>query len=153
MLLYSSFIIKGPLYANIDESLTAYNDAIKSEFSKRWSRHKCKVPGCTTVLIFDGGCKATRKICGAVKSGVREFSTTGFKITTGCTNHPAPGEKFCPRDHNHKSPVMCPDQLSKESLESLNSQQSNRENFLSINMDRDNIFVVEGKTMAHDRTI
>ena len=27
--------------------------------------------------------KATRKICGAVKSGVREFSETGFKVITG----------------------------------------------------------------------
>lgn len=27
--------------------------------------------------------QATRKICGAVKSGVREFTTTGFKIMTG----------------------------------------------------------------------
>ena len=30
--------------------------------------------------------KATRKICGAVKSGVREFTETGFKIETG--THP-----------------------------------------------------------------
>ena len=88
----TNFYSKGPLYASIDESLLAYNDSIKTEFSKRWSRHKCNIPGCTTVLVFDGGCKASRKICGAVKSGVREFSTTGFKITTGCTNHPAPGE-------------------------------------------------------------
>ena len=140
----TDFYSKGPLYASIDESLLAYNDSIKTEFSKRWSRHKGNIPGCTTVLVFDGGCKATRKICGAVKSGVREFSTTGFKITTGCTNHPAPGEKFCPHHHDHKSPVMCPDQLSRESLESLNGQHSNRENFMSTNMERDNIFVVEG---------
>ena len=47
----------GPLYPNIDDSLNAYNDIIKAEFSRRWSRHKCSVPGCSTVLIFDGGCK------------------------------------------------------------------------------------------------
>ena len=27
--------------------------------------------------------QATRKVCGAVKSGVREFSATGFKVVTG----------------------------------------------------------------------
>ena len=141
---YISMFPKGPLYAGIDESLRAYNDVIKTEFSRRWSSHKCDIPGCRTVLVFDGGCKATRKICGAVKSGAREFSTTGFKITTGCTNHPAPGEKFCPQHSDHQSPVMCPGQLSKESLENLNGQHTNRENFLSSNMERDNIFVVEG---------
>jgi hypothetical protein len=114
------------------------------EFAKRWSKHKCNVPGCQTVLIFDGGCKATRKICGAVKSGVREFSTTGFQTTTGCTNHPAPGEKFCSEHRNHVSPALCPDQLSKESLKNLNCQQTSRERFMSTGLERDNIFVVEG---------
>ena len=47
----------GPLFPTIDESLNKYNDLIKVEFSKRWSKHKCSVPGCATVLIFDGGCK------------------------------------------------------------------------------------------------
>ena len=75
--------ISGPLFPNVDDSLNAYNYIIKSEFSRRWSKHKCDVPGCSTVLIFDGGCKATRKICGAVKSEVREFSATGFKVITG----------------------------------------------------------------------
>ena len=39
---------------------------------------------------------------------------------------------------------MCPGQLSKESLENLNGQHTNRESFLNSNMERDNIFVVEG---------
>ena len=98
-------------------------------------------------------------MCGAVKSGIMEFSETGFKVMTGdgnnyvhkkcfefsgCTNHPAPGEWFCKFHQNHKSPVLTPNQISKESLASLNSQQSNREKFLMTGLDRDNIFVVEG---------
>ena len=51
------FPILGPLFPSIDDSLRAYNDLIKSEFSRRWSKHKCSVPGCSTVLVFDGGCK------------------------------------------------------------------------------------------------
>ena len=136
--------LQGPLCPNIDESLIHYNDKIKMEFSRRWSKHKCQIPGCQTVLIFDGGCKATRKICGAVKSGVREFSSTGFQITTGCTNHPAPGEKFCSEHKSHASPALCPDQLTKETLSSLNTQQTSRERFMSTGLERDNIFVVEG---------
>ena len=75
---------------------------------------------------------------------MREFSTTGFQIMTGCTNHPAPGEKFCPEHSNHMSPALCPSQLTKESLSDLNSQQSSRERFMSSGLERDNIFVVEG---------
>ena len=75
-----------------------------------------------------------------MKSGVREFSCTGFKVVTGiekilksrtnintligCTNHPAPGQKFCPEHQDHKSPVVTPDQMSKESLNLLNNQHS-----------------------------
>ena len=55
--IHSLLVYTGPLYPVIDESLNAYNDTIQVEFSKRWSRHKCNVPGCTTVLVFDGGCK------------------------------------------------------------------------------------------------
>ena len=75
---------------------------------------------------------------------MREFSTTGFQIMTGCTNHPAPGEKFCQEHCNHMSPALCPDQLTKESLSDLNSQQSSRERFMNSGLERDNIFVVEG---------
>ena len=55
---------------------------------------------------------------------------------SGCTNHPAPGERFCKFHQNHKSPVLTPNQISKESLES--------EKFLMTGLERDNIFVVEG---------
>ena len=47
----------GPLSASIDASLNKYNDKIKLAFSQKWSKHKCSVPGCQTVLVFDGGCK------------------------------------------------------------------------------------------------
>ena len=56
-ILWLKFSTSGPLLPCIDESLNFYNDSIKTEFSKRWSKHKCSVPGCSTVLIFDGGCK------------------------------------------------------------------------------------------------
>ena len=91
--------------------------------------------------------QASRKICGAVKSGVREFSATGFKIMTGCTLHPAPGEKFCKLHKNHSSPALSPalspDQISQESLKNLNRQHTNREKFINTGRERDNIFVVE----------
>ena len=40
--------------------------------------------------------------------------------------------------------MLTPNQLSKESLASLNQEHSNREKFLMTGLERDNIFVVEG---------
>ena len=76
----------GPLHPNIDDSLRLYNDIIHEKFSKRWAKHKCEKPGCGNVFIFDGGVKASRRICGALKSGIREFSSTGLKINIGMVN-------------------------------------------------------------------
>ena len=63
---------------------------------------------------------------------------------SGCTNHPAPGEKFCKEHVQHTSPVITPDKISRESLTALNDQHSSREKFLMTGLERDNIFVVEG---------
>ena len=38
------------------------------------------------VSFVTGGIKASRKICGPCKSGVKEFKHTNIKITTGMTN-------------------------------------------------------------------
>ena len=43
---------------------------------------------------------------------------------------------------------MTPDQMSRESLNQLNNQHSNREKFLMTGLERDNIFVVEGVIFA-----
>ena len=63
-------------------------------------------------------------------------------ILIGCTNHPAPGQKFCSIHEQHTSPVMTPDQMWKESLHALNLQHSK---FIMSGLERDNIFIVEGK--------
>ena len=68
----------------------------------------------------------------------------------GCTNHPAPGERFCSAHKDHKSPAVTPDKISRESLDKLNKQHSNIEKFLSTGLDRDNIFFVEGKMKLCD---
>ena len=34
-------------------------------------------------IVFDGGVQASREICGACKSGVKEFPSTDIKIETG----------------------------------------------------------------------
>ena len=103
------------------------------------------------------------KFGGQLRAEFEEFTTTGFKITTGeiicsanveisttrlnlgCTNHPAPGQKFCQNHEGHTSPVLTPTQLSAESLKALNSQHTNRERFLMTGLERDNIFIIEGK--------
>ena len=124
--------------AKIDDSLNLYNDAINKTFSVRWGAHKCDKPGCGNVLVFDGGVKAHRKICAAVKSEVKIYSPSGIKVTTGCTRHPAPGQQFCKAHNNNESPVLLPSQVTKASLEDLNRQQK-----LQNNLDTDKLFVVE----------
>ena len=47
----------GPLLANIDDSLSLYNDIVNKTFVIRWGSHKCSKPGCGNVLVFDGGVK------------------------------------------------------------------------------------------------
>ena len=66
---------------------------------------------------------------------------------TGCTIHPAPGDKFFKAHKNHETPALSPDNLSKDSLKSLNSQHTNRERIMNTGKERDNIFVVEGKDL------
>ena len=73
----------GPLTANIDDCLNHYNEKIRQEFQRRWGNHKCDVPGCRSVIVFDGGMKASRKICGSTESGIKEFEHTNIKIKTG----------------------------------------------------------------------
>ena len=80
--------------------------------------------------------KASRKIWGAVKSGVRDFSATGFKVMTGCTIHLASGEKFCKEHMNHRYPALSPDQISKESLKDLNNQHTSQEKFMNTGKEK-----------------
>lgn len=42
-----------------------------------------KKSGCGWVLVVDGGMKAQRKICGAVKSGARVFEHSNTTLVTG----------------------------------------------------------------------
>ena len=139
--LKTRYLIPGPLQAKVDDSLELYNDIINKTFSMRWGSHKCNKPGCGNVLVFDGGVKAHRKICAAIKSEVKIYYPSGIQVTTGCTRHPAPGQQFCSVHHNYESPVLLPSQVSKTSLEELNRQQK-----LRNNLETDKLFVVEGIT-------
>ena len=57
---------------------------------------------------------------------------------TGCTKHPAPGQKFCGDHKNYPSPVLLPGQLEKESLDILNRQHKQESN-----LEADMLFIIE----------
>ena len=59
-------------------------------------------------------------------------------MITGCTKHPAPGNKFCPEHQGYQSPVLLPSQVSKETRDKLNKQQRMRSE-----LDVDMLFIVE----------
>ena len=77
-----------------------------------------------------------------------QFFNDAIFFHSGCTNHPAPGERFCSYHTNHTSPALTPNQLSKASLSELNQQHTSREKFLSSGLERDNIFVVQGSSFS-----
>ena len=82
--------------------------------------------------------QAHRKICAAVRSEVKIYQPSGIHVITGCTKHPAPGNKFCPEHQGYQSPVLLPSQVSKETRDKLNKQQRMRSE-----LDVDMLFIVE----------
>ena len=91
------------------------------------------------MIVFDGGMKASRKICGACKSGIKEFENTNIKIETGCTNHPAPGETMCKDHKGTESPALPASRLSKETLQILNAEHVDSDSAAL----HDTLFVIE----------
>ena len=144
-------VLSGPLFSVLDDSLNKYNDVILQTFQKRWGNHKCDKPGCRSVIVFDGGMKASRKICGACKSGVKEFEHTDIKIVTGCTNHPGPGETMCKEHKGTETPALPASRLTKESLELLNKEHVNSDSDAL----HDTLFIIEeirGKKIEDKQT-
>ena len=69
---------------------------------------------------------------------MKVYQPSGIQVYTGCTKHPAPGQKFCADHKDYQSPVLLPDQLTKESLENLNRQHKN-----NSNLEVDMLFIIE----------
>ena len=67
-----------------------------------------------------------------------EFSISQSEKISGCTKHPAPGNKFCSEHQDYQSPVLLPHQVTKESLEKLNRQHK-----LHSNLEPDILFIIE----------
>ena len=89
-------------------------------FQEKWTLgHKCEVPGCTTVLVIDGGLKPHRSVCAAKISGIKVFEEAGVSSLVGCPNMPMKDNKFCKDHENCESPVMAAADLTKESKSSL----------------------------------
>jgi len=88
------FRIAGPISSNIDHALAEYHLQVRDGFYLFWGKHKCDKPGCGWVFVVDGGMKAQRKICGALKSGVRVYEHSKTTLVTGCTTHPG-DHRYC----------------------------------------------------------
>lgn len=65
--------------------------------------HRCKVPGCGTVLVLDGNQKNRRDICAATHSGWIEFEGLPGSICSGCQLSPAYRSHYC----QQHSPRVC----------------------------------------------
>ena len=50
---------------DIDKSIEEHFEKLTNIIQDKWGDHRCKVIGCGTILVIDGGLKPTRKICAA----------------------------------------------------------------------------------------
>lgn len=58
--------------------------------------HRCKLPGCGSVLVLDGNCKNRRDVCAATEAGFTEYlSLPGSIIKTGYQLTPMRSSQYC----------------------------------------------------------
>ena len=124
--------IKGPVSCNIDHALADYHLQIRDGFYRVWSKHSCNKSGCGSVLVVDGGLKAQRKICGAVKSGVKVFENSNTTLVTGCTKHPG-DNKYCKEHRKEETPAVSSSKLGQDNKSRLRSSKQKQQ----VYMDQD----------------
>ena len=135
------FLVQGPVSSDIDQSLSDYHTQLRDAFYIFWGKHKCDKPGCGSVLVVDGGMKAQRKICGALKSGIKVFEHSKTTLVTGCTAHPG-DKKFCKEHRNEEHPAVTSGKLSQESRNRLEKVKDKEKNFKEQDFS-DNVYIVE----------
>ena len=62
--------------------------------------HKCKFPGCGSVIVLDGNMKNRRDVCNARDAGFIQFDGLPGLIKTGCTATPAFKSHYCSEHTN-----------------------------------------------------
>ena len=91
--------------------------------------------------MVDGGMKATRKICGAVKSGVKVFEHSETTVLTGCTAHPG-DSKYCQLHKTEQHPAISSAKLTRENRNLLEKVKETQKNYKEQDFS-DNVYVVE----------
>ena len=119
----------------IENAILQHSPEYKKRFRITWGSHTCKVAGCGTWLICDGGMKPHRIVCAARYSGIRSYTHTNIKTVTGCTKKPAKDQKFCSDHIGQEGPVVLAENLSLETKRALRKKQT-------ANYPQDNIFFV-----------
>lgn len=66
--------------------------------------HKCRIPGCRSVIVIDGNMKNHRNVCLATHAGYAEYKGLPEFVRTGCPNSPAYKSQFCSL-HKPVSPI------------------------------------------------
>ena len=126
----------------MDETILKNKNVFRDSFREYWgANHICDKPGCSSVLILDGGMKPTRSLCAAKLQGVKEFNKSGMVVVCGCTKTPQPNSKYCAEHVHLASPALTSDEVSEQTRISLRNHRKNtavfKESF------QDNIYVIE----------
>ena len=73
--------------------------------------HRCRYPGCGSVLVLDGNMKNQCNVCAATEAGYIQYPHLPGSIKTGCQLSPPSTSKYC---YNH-APRVCTGLLLQES--------------------------------------
>ena len=97
--------------------------------------------GCGSVLVVDGGLKAQRKICGAVKSGVKVFENSNTTLVTGCTKHPG-DNKYCKEHRKEETPAVSSSKLDQDNKSRLRSSKQKQQVYMDQDF-TDSVYIIE----------
>ena len=104
---------------DIDVSIGNHFEELHNLINMKWKDHHCKVNGCRSVLVIDGGLKPQRKVCAARTAAMYEHKHSGVQTLIGCTTIPSPGEQFCSLHMNAEVPSVPFQKLTKENVNTL----------------------------------
>ena len=111
---------------DLDQTILKNREAFKLKFEEIWALdHKCDSPGCTKVMIIDGGCKPHRSVCAAKLSTIKVFEEANISYLTGCPKMPINESKYCAEHKNCDTPIVGAKAISDQTKRQLRAHKKN----------------------------
>ena len=132
---------------NLEETILKNKNAFKLKFEENWSvDHKCDVPGCTKVMVIDGGLTPHRSVCAAKLSTIKIFEKANISYLIGCPKMPINESKFCKEHKDCDTPIVGAKEISDKSKKQLRSHKKKESEHEAAR--DDDFFVIEEITQV-----